>query len=77
MAKFDLIQIRRGKEEVVMTEALSKVNSRAATLRKSHRRGMNGDKVEFVIRPSESKDKFKKKPHNYNPSGDTQIPRVR
>ena len=60
----NLIQIRAGKRTVVMTDSLPKVRDRMKTLRKSHRRGMKGDRVEFVIENAEEDaEKFKQKPH--------------
>jgi hypothetical protein len=73
---YDLIQTWKGKETVVMTDALPKVNSRAKILRQSHRRGLKNKPVSYDIRVTTSVAKFQKKPHNYNPSGATQIARV-
>jgi len=76
---YDLVQKRRGKETVVMTGELPKVRNRMKELRTSHRKGIGqnrSDKVEYTIRPSDSTEKYKKPPHNYNPSGYGRIPRV-
>lgn len=59
---YDLIQVRRGKEIVMMTDTRTKVQDRMKTLRASHRKGVNGEKVQYSIRPSED-EKFKRKPH--------------
>lgn len=67
---YDLVQKRRGKETVVMTDELPKVNSRMKTLRQSQRRGVKGDKVEYSTRPAEEgNEKFYQKPHRLNLSG--------
>lgn len=66
---YNLIQKRRGKDTVVMTDTLPNCNDRMKTLRKSHRKGVNGEKVEYRLEPSETVEKYKKKPHNLNLSG--------
>lgn len=63
---YDLIQVRKGVQEVVMTGNLAKVRDRMTTLRVSHRRGsgLKGkQRVQYLIRPSESAEKFRKAPH--------------
>lgn len=74
MMLFELVQVKRGKEKVVFVDTLPKVNDRMKTLRASHMRGIRGEKVTYSIRESKQ-EKFKQKPHNYNPSGDCQLPR--
>jgi hypothetical protein len=59
---YDLIQKRRGKESVVMTDVYTKVNSRMATLRKSQRKGVRGERVEYAVRPTTTNEKYKKPP---------------
>ena len=59
---YDLIQTRKGKETVMMTDELSKVNKRMAALRKSQRTGIKNQKVEYRVQSSEQEAKFKKKP---------------
>ena len=66
---YDLVQRRRGKETVVMTDELSKVNDRMKTLRKCQRKGIKGNRVEYSVRPSQEAAKYKQKPHGYDPSG--------
>jgi len=70
---YNIIQTSRGKETVVMTDSLKKVNARIKTLRQSHRGqhcGMRGPtKVSFRIEESESKDTYQKRPHNPKLSG--------
>ena len=70
MDKFNLIQIRKGKETVYMTDELTKVRDRMKTLRQSQRTdafgaGLKGQKVEYIIRETEETIKFKKKPPGY------------
>lgn len=70
---YNLIQTRRGKQTIVMTDSLPKVNNRMNTLRTSHRKGIKGDKVNYSVAPAdEADDKFKKKPHNLRLSGNSQ-----
>jgi hypothetical protein len=47
---FDLIQKQKGKETVMMTDSLPKVNNRIRTLRTSHK----GKNIEYVVRQSTS-----------------------
>lgn len=61
---YDLIQIRRGKEIVVMTDEFAKVRSRMKTLRNSHRKGINGEKVTYRIQETTTNEKFSRKPHD-------------
>lgn len=57
---FDLIEIRRGKSKIVMTDHLSKVKNRRKTLLKGHR----GDRTEYKIEENKNKngEKYKQKP---------------
>lgn len=48
MTLYDLIQVQKGKETVMMTDSLSKVSNRMRTLRTSHK----GKNIVYVIRPS-------------------------
>lgn len=73
---YNLIQKRRGKETVVMTDQLSKVKDRKKTLSASQRKGIKGDKVEYFIQPTTEIAKFQKKPHDPHLSGDRQSPRL-
>ncbi len=60
---YNLIQIRRGKSKVVMTDSLTKVRSRMKTLRQSQRTGIKGERVKYETKPAdESTEKFKEKP---------------
>lgn len=54
---YDLIQTKKGKDIVVMTDTLPKVNDRMRTLRDSQR----GKNVSFNIVPTENSTKFRKK----------------
>jgi hypothetical protein len=76
---YNLVQKRRGKETVVMTDSLPKVNSRMKNLRSSQRKGIKGDRVAYSVEPTEENEKYKKKPHNYNIGGSdaTYPPRVK
>jgi hypothetical protein len=61
---YDLIQTRKGKETVMMTDTLPKVNDRMRTLRSSQRKGIKGEKVVYTVRPSENTDKFRRKAYS-------------
>ena len=67
---YDLIQTRNGKQTIVMTGELSKVNNRMKTLRKSQRKGIKGQRVEYSINPTTITEKFKQAPHDICLSGD-------
>lgn len=61
---YNLIQKRKGKETVVMTDELPKVNDRLDTLRKSLRKGIKGQKVTFLVRPAvDGEEKNRLEPH--------------
>ena len=60
---YDLIQTRRGKDTVMMTDTLPKVNDRMRTLRSSQRKGVKGDKVVYTVMPSTS-EKFRRKAYS-------------
>lgn len=61
---YDLVQKRRGKEIIYMTDTLAKCKSRMAILKDSQRKGAGGDRVEYTIRPStKTKTYFKKHKH--------------
>lgn len=76
---YNLIQKRRGKTTVVMTDELSKVNNRMKTLRTSQRNGIKGERVIYSVELAEdAAEKYKQKPHNPRiGGGDRQIPRVK
>lgn len=59
---YDLIQKKRGKETLLMTDTLPNVNKRMKALRASHRK--KGDEYSFFVRPSDSASKFKKPSHD-------------
>jgi hypothetical protein len=62
---YDLIQKRRGKETIMMTDTLPKVNDRMKQLRSSQRKGIKGDKVVYSVRPSEEQtEKFRRKAYS-------------
>jgi len=60
---FDLIQTRKGKESLMMTDTLPKVNDRMRQLRSSQRKGIKGEKVVYTVRPSTG-EKFKRKAYS-------------
>lgn len=71
---YNLIQRRRGKETVVMTDELPKIQDRVKTLRKSHRKGIKGDAITYhIVHAPLDEEKYRRKPHNLNLSGDTNI----
>lgn len=61
---YDLVQTRRGKETVVMTGTLPKINDRMRQLRSCQRKGIRGDKTTYAVRKSAATEKFRAKPHN-------------
>jgi len=66
--RYNLIKCFRGKETLVMTNDLQKVNDRLKTLRQSHRGtssnlGGTGKATFRVEEVGEDTVKFKKKPH--------------
>ena len=60
----NLIQTRRGKETIMMTDELPKVRQRMKTLKQSQRKGIKGDKVTYKIVPTDETDKFRRKPYS-------------
>lgn len=68
---YDLIEICRGKETLVMTDTLPNVNRRKKQLTVSHKggKGMRKSRVEYVVKKSVG-EKFYKTPHNITISGD-------
>lgn len=72
----DLVQVRRGKETVMMTDELPKVNDRMKTLRACQRKGIKGQRVRYFIRESVEDTKFKKAPHDITLTPSGKIPRV-
>ena len=63
---YELIEIRKGKQNLVMRDSLSKVKNRLNTLRKSHGKGIKNQRVDYKIVPCDNNDneKFWRKPHN-------------
>lgn len=73
---YNLIQLRKGKEIVVMTDNLPKVNQRMKTLRSSQRRGIKKQKVEYKIQlADDTQEKYKQSPHNLNLAGERSQPK--
>lgn len=64
MLLYDLIQTRRGKETIMMTDTLPKVNDRMKKLRSSQRKGIKGDKVVYTVCPSENPFPFRRKAYS-------------
>lgn len=78
MKLYDLVQTRKGKETVVMTDSLPKVNARMKALRLSHKKGCGGDKVTYVVHPAEDNIKYHKPPvFAFDPSGDAPKAKIR
>jgi hypothetical protein len=76
---YQLLETKRGKTFVVMTDELPKVNNRKKTLQSGHRKGIKGERVVYkIVAAPDENVKFQKKPHNYNIGGSDQItpPRV-
>lgn len=67
---YNLIKKWRGKETVVMTDELPKVNDHKKKISSSQRKGIKGQRVEYIILPAEKdQEKFKQPPHNIHLSG--------
>ena len=62
---YNLIKKYKGKETVMMTDSLAKVNARKKELSSSQRGGIKNQRVEYVVVPTTETDKFKKKPVKY------------
>lgn len=61
-----------------MTDSLPKVNDRMKTLRKSHSKGIKGDRVVYDVRPAEDNIKYRKPPvMAFDPSGDAPQARIK
>ena len=61
---YNLIQLRRGKETVMMTDTLPKVNDRMRELRSSQRKGVKGDRVVYSVRSTDETNKFRRKSYS-------------
>ena len=68
---YNLIKRWRGKEAVVMTDQLPKVNDYKKKISSSQRKGVKGQRVEYFIVPAEEGDneKYKMPSHNIDLSG--------
>lgn len=72
---YNLIQVRRGKQTVVMAGDLPSVRDRMRQLRASQRNGIRGSAVAYRVEPApEGAEKFKQPPHNPHISGGWQKP---
>lgn len=75
MALWNLIQYRRGKESVVMTDSLPRVQARRKQLLDSQRGGIRRQRVNYEVRPApDDAEKFYQQPHDCNKSGQHPIP---
>ena len=61
---YNLIQKRRGKEVIMMTDSFTKVRQRKSELEKSQKGGVGRtlDRVSYSIKESVDEVKYKKKP---------------
>jgi hypothetical protein len=57
---FNLIQIQRGKETIMMTDSRKLVNARMKELRVSHRT----KNIKYVMREADTNVKYEKPPHD-------------
>lgn len=57
---FNLIETKRGKDTVIMTDQLKVVNKRKATLIAS----LRGKNIQFKVVPADTNVKFSRKPHD-------------
>jgi len=72
---YHLIKKHRGKEEIVMTDQLSKVNDWKKKIASSQRKGVKNQRVEYIVIPAgDDNEKYKKAPHNLNLSGQPRRP---
>lgn len=61
---YNLVQTRRGKDSILMTDELPKVRQRMKTLRQSQRKGIKGDKVVYTVVPTDETVKYRRKPYS-------------
>ena len=66
---YDLVQKHRGKETVMMTDTIAKVEAQKKKYKTSQGKKLNGSWVEYFIRPSESDDSYKRRPNRRATSG--------
>lgn len=60
---FNIIKTYRGKSEVIFTGDRPKCNDKLKSLKTGSRNGIKGQRVTYTLVPSDSKEKFSKKPH--------------
>lgn len=71
---YNLIQMKNGKELVIMTDSMKKINNRIRILKVSHRKTSN---VCYKVELSDINEKFKKRPHDPKVGGgDATTPRL-
>ena len=75
---YNLIRKWRGKETLMMTDDLSKVNDKRKKLLMSQRKGIKGQQVTYTVKPAEVDDvKYEKPPADMYLSGQPRYhPRV-
>jgi hypothetical protein len=68
---YNLIKRYRGKDEIVMTDQLKKVNDWKKKISSSQRKGVKNQRVEYIVvkAAEDDNEKYKKSPHNLNLSG--------
>ena len=70
---FDLIKTYRGKQEIIMTDSRKNVMARMKKLKDSQMKM----KVQYLIVPTDTSEKYKKKPENHKRGGgDAVTPRL-
>jgi len=73
---YNLVKIHRGKEIVFMTDERKLVAARKKQLENSQRGGYSS-RIKYEIRPTDTNEKFKRKPENHcRGGGDRQTPRL-
>lgn len=68
---YELVKIFKGKEEVIMIGELAKINDRKNKARSSERSGIKGQRTAYLVRPSQTNEKYKKSPNKMDLSGDS------
>ena len=62
---YNLIRTDRGKDTVLMTDSIKRVNARLKTLRAGSRKsGRSSKNYTYRVESTEDTEKFKKKPHD-------------
>jgi hypothetical protein len=66
---YDLVQKLKGKETVMMTDIRAKVDAQKRKYEISQRGKVNGNRVEYTVRESESDERKKRKSNGRATSG--------